>query len=445
MGRSDRMNLDRLLFRQLFWLVRLRWVAGAITVLGALVYMLWGAGSDHEVQLLVLGGVILTYNAVLAIWMKRGARSALSPQWLAVIQITADLTCLTIMVLWTGDARSPLLGAFVFHMVFASLLLPRTLAYFAAIVSVLMLAAALALTSRWPTATADRTGLVAWSLVLLLTIYLSNHITSVLFRQRRRLLRQNHRVREMTRQLERQQAVLIQHEKMAAMGQMAAGVAHEISNPLANIDSIMQLAQRRPDRLDAARVAQIREQVDRIRRIVQSMTEFAHPTETHWQPTPINDLVTEALRLLKYGRRRQKIRIEHEPSQGRCAVNVQPHAMQQVLVNLLLNAVDAVAEVSDPRVLVRCRCDRDHCMIDVIDNGKGIPPDALDRVFEPFFTTKPVGKGTGLGLSISYSLIESQGGSIDIESEPDKGTTVSVRMTRANPGPCGVSSSSESL
>ena len=431
MGPTDQIYLDRLLQRELRWMVRLRWIAGVVTVVAALADLMW-LGRYSSRPLLWVGVVILGYNAMLEIWLRANRWGQVPPRSMAAMQILADLTCLTAMILWSGGARSPLLGVFVFHMVFASLLLPRAMAYATAMVSISMVSLTLAICGHWPQGHSERIGLGVWGMVLLLTVYLSNHTTFAMHRQRRRLIRQNRRVREMSRQIKRQQTVLIQQEKMAAMGQMAAGVAHEISNPLANIDSILQLAQRRPDHIDANRIQLLRDQAERIRRIIQSMTEFAHPTETHWQDTPINDLVAQAISLLKLGGKRRKVVVSHEPSPSNCKVRLQPHAMQQVLINLLLNAADAVADVPQPSVVVRCRCDQVHCMIDVVDNGKGIPPEELDRVFEPFYTTKPVGSGTGLGLSISYSLVESQGGSIKFTSQPGEGTTVTVALKRAD-------------
>ncbi len=110
--------------------------------------------------------------------------------------------------------------------------------------------------------------------------------------------------------------------------------------------------------------------------------------------------------------------------------------MQQVLVNVLLNAIDAVSQQTDPAIQVRPHCSSEVCRVDIIDNGPGIQGEVLERIFEPFFTTKPVGKGTGRGLAISYSLMRNQGGDIRIHSTPAQGTTVQLILLRADEA-CG--------
>jgi len=433
MTRTDQSLHDRALHRQLRWLIGLRWGAGCVVLGLSLLDLLMFQWYPFAEGLVAIGGAILIYNVPLRLLIG-GRRRFTSSQLAAVawLQIGLDLLCLTAIVMWTGGPVSPLLGAFVFHMVFASMLLSRTASYSAALMAVVMVTIGMFLTDQWPDRPGARLNLLSWGLVLVLTVFLTNDITRSLRWHRQRLLRQNRRIRGMSRQLRSQQSAMVQHERMAAMGQMAAGVAHEIANPLANMDSILQLLKRNPDRLSDEKVDQLRDQIDRIRKTIRSMTDFAHPTETQWQPTPINDLVAQALEMVRFDHRQRKVDLRHEPGPGRCAVKVQPHAMQQVLINLLLNALDAVAERENAEVVVRCRCTGGQCMIDVADNGPGIDPAVRDQVFEPFFTTKPVGKGTGLGLSISYRLVENQGGRLEVASEPGEGTTITVVMQRAD-------------
>jgi two-component system NtrC family sensor kinase len=232
----------------------------------------------------------------------------------------------------------------------------------------------------------------------------------------------------LNKELKRQQEALIQHEKMAAMGQMAAGVAHEISNPLANIHGVLQLVERYPDRMTADVIDSLREQAKRIDRIIRQMAYFAHPAETCWELTPINELVEQSLGMIRFDHRIRQVELVRNLSPTAGEASLMRHALHQVLVNIIINALDAVTGRPEPRLELATRREEKWCVIEISDNGRGIKPENLERIFEPFFTTKPVGEGTGLGLSISYSLIERHGGRFEVESTVGEGTTFSIRL-----------------
>ena len=351
---------------------------------------------------------------------------------LAGMQILLDLVCLTALAMWTGGVRSPVLGFYVFHMVFASLLLRRWMAFAGSAAAAILLAAGLVISDQWPQR--DPSGqlgrplliLAGWTVTLLLTVYLANHITLSLRRHRRRLQRRNRHVRALVKRLRQQQQAMVQHEKVVALGHMAAGVAHEIANPLASIDSVLQLMARNPQRLNEANLDKISQPVDRIKQTIQQLSNYAHPTDYQWQTARIDDVVEQSLQMLRFDRRHRAIQIERHFDAGDCAPRVQPHAMQQVLINLLRNAVDAVADVPEPRLVVSTRRGDGECRVSIRDNGPGIATDNLDQIFDPFFTTKPVGEGTGLGLAISESLLRNQGGRIEVASEPGQGATFNI-------------------
>jgi C4-dicarboxylate-specific signal transduction histidine kinase len=232
----------------------------------------------------------------------------------------------------------------------------------------------------------------------------------------------------MSRRLKAQQDAMIQHEKMVALGQMAAGVAHEITNPLASMDSLLELMQRHPERDVPDRVATLREQARRIKQIMQQMTTFAHPSQGRSRTVGVNDVVEAALEMVRFDQRIRPVEIERRFSPQANDVQVESHAMEQVVINLVLNALDAMDGSRGPRLILRTARDADGGLIEVSDNGHGIAPQHLSRLFEPFFTTKPVGKGTGLGLAISYSLVRRLGGRIEVTSEIGKGATFTVRV-----------------
>jgi signal transduction histidine kinase len=416
------------LLTPLRWIIRLRWLAAASVIAGTLINQQWLHWFGHSGAMLAVGGVIAVCNGVHWIVL-RSLTNRLSRRLLldlSLVAILLDLACLTLLTLWSGGALSPLLGFFVFHMVVASLLLPRMAAYGGAGVSVVMVTGGLWLTDQLPDRLETQLLLGGWIITLVLTVYLASRIMHSLRRQSRRLAAQNRRIRAMTSRLRQQHATMIQHEKMVALGQMAAGIAHEITNPLASMDGLLQLLERHPGRDRSDAIGTLRQQVNRIGRIIRQMTLFTHPSQGEWQTVELSDVAERALEMVQLDRRLADIPIDRHYAPQGCRVWAQPLAMQQVLVNLLINALDAMESQKSPRLEISTTHGEDYSAIEVRDNGHGIQKADLDRVFEPFFTTKPVGKGTGLGLSISYNLIREHGGRIEVVSEPGKGTTFTV-------------------
>jgi signal transduction histidine kinase len=419
------------LFEQLAWLIRLRWVAGAAVIGLSFIDWQWLGWYDDTPQMMGVGGVVLIYNALLAGSMRRlRDKQAKSPPLLASAwwQILLDLGGLTLLLTWTGGIGSPLAAFFVFHMVFASLLLPRVMAYSGALVAVTMVVGGVWLTEQWPATLNERLILVGWILTLLFTVHLTNNITRNLRAQRRRLIRQNRRIRAMTRRLRKQQRMMIQNEKMSAMGQMAAGIAHEIANPLASMDSVLQLMQRNPDRPRPDSVVTLRTQVERIRNTIQQMSSFAHPDGGDWQTIGADVLIEQAIDLVRFDHRIRNVEIVRQFGDDPPMVRVSLQSIQQVLINLLLNAMDAMNGRPQPRIVLGVERDGPWVVLWIEDNGHGIKPSHVARLFEPFFTTKPVGKGTGLGLSISYTLVRNHDGEITVSSTPDKGTRFDIHL-----------------
>ena len=437
MTRWRRVQQPLVLMEQLGWFIRLRWGAGGAVIAAALLdgayldwYGRWGG-------MLTIGLCVLAYNLLFLLVTPRHENEAGQRRLfvLAYLQVGMDLLCLTLLTLWTGGASSPLLGFYVFHMVFASLLLTDRIAYAIAAAAAGALAGGLVLTAQFPRQPTGQAILAGWGVMLLATVYLTNHITRGLHRHRRRIERQRDRIRIMGDRIRRQQQAMVQQEKVAAIGQLAAGVAHEISNPLACIDSMLQLLQRRGGPLSEEAFVNMREQVARITQTVQQLIHFAHPSQGEQQTVPANQVVQRAFQIIRFDPRLRKIELVLSPADEALTVQVQPRAMEQVLINLILNALDAMAQTPNPRLEVRTQRAGERCIIDVIDNGHGVRPEHLGRLFEPFFTTKPVGKGTGLGLAISYSIIQSMRGNVSVESEVGKGTrfTVSLPAVRDEP------------
>jgi PAS domain S-box-containing protein len=219
---------------------------------------------------------------------------------------------------------------------------------------------------------------------------------------------------------------LFRATKHASVGRLAAGVAHEIGNPLASISSLVQEMQ--TDDVSPfvkGSLGTINEQVHRIARIVRNLGDFARLYPRQKVPTSLKDILENTLNLVRYDRHFKKIEI-HTEVMDTPPLKIDPDQIQQVFLNLILNARDAMPEGGTLDIAIRQS--NGHVEMLFSDTGRGIAPEVRDKVFDPFFSTKGPTKGTGLGLSISYSIIKDHGGTIEVDSAKNRGTRFTIRI-----------------
>jgi two-component system NtrC family sensor kinase len=226
---------------------------------------------------------------------------------------------------------------------------------------------------------------------------------------------------------------LLQSEKQAGIGRLAAGVAHEINNPLTGVLTFTHMLLRRTDINDEIRsdLQTIARETDRVRTIVKGLLDFSRQTALEKEPTDINKLVKTTIGLVENQALIKGITLHYKPKEGLPVRRVDRNQLQSVILNMIINAFDAtepggkVIVSTDLTVSGRTRGQKG-IEIAIADTGSGIPSDHLDKLFDPFFTTKEVGQGTGLGLSVSYGIIERHGGTIRVQSEVGKGSTFTI-------------------
>ena len=281
----------------------------------------------------------------------------------------------------------------------------------------------------------------------------------------RKLYQQNCRLEESYDQLRQQQDVLVQSEKLATLGTLTAGVAHEINNPLAYVISNVaaaqeyiesydrliafiqthEIAQLMPEALQQQWaellvesdlefmqqdypdvMADTREGLDRVRDIVHSLRSFSRVQDAERQPADLVDALKSTLRLL-HNEVKHRVNLELELTPlplVRCNLN----ELNQVFTNLIINAVHAMKEATRPELRISSHVEEGWAVLRVEDNGCGMADDVVKEIFTPFYTTKPVGEGTGLGLSITWGIIQDHDGEISVDSEPGKGTRFTIRL-----------------
>lgn len=227
---------------------------------------------------------------------------------------------------------------------------------------------------------------------------------------------------------------MIEAGKLASVGELAAGIAHEINNPVAIMveeagwieDLLEEEEFAESENLAEFRRAlqQIRTQGRRCKEITHKLLSFARKTDTTIKDVQVNDLIREIVELSSQMARYNKVHIATELDPHLPYVSLSPSEMQQVMLNLINNAIDAMDNSGGTIHIATklSRLEKDHIVIIVEDDGPGIPESNLSRIFDPFFTTKPVGKGTGLGLSICYGIVQKMGGKIDVNSKIGEGT-----------------------
>ncbi|MFA6504944.1 MAG: ATP-binding protein [Treponemataceae bacterium] len=268
--------------------------------------------------------------------------------------------------------------------------------------------------------------------------------------------------RKLIMKLEETQTQLFQAEKLASIGQLAAGVAHEINNPISFMNSNLgtmgnyfdrllrlidayeeavqfngdpQLLKRIDEIKKSINIKRIRDDIDnlvkesidgteRVRRIVKALRDFSHVGEVEWQPTDLHDGLNSTLDLV-WSEIQSKAEVIKEFGSVPF-VECIPSQINQVFMNLILNAAQFIPEHGT--IILRTGTEDEDAWISVSDTGVGIPLENLSKIFDPFFTTKPLGQGTGLGLAIAYGIIKTHNGSIKVDSESGQGTTFTIRL-----------------
>jgi two-component system NtrC family sensor kinase len=231
--------------------------------------------------------------------------------------------------------------------------------------------------------------------------------------------------------LQKNQELYIQSKKLASLGTLIAGVAHEVGNPLNNISMTAQAYTelydhlRKEDRIGY--MEKVLQETERIRVIVQDLLDFSKPKKADFREADVNSVVRKTLKLVHNMLHVSAIETKLDLQDGLPHVFIDENKIQEVLINLIANAIQAMSPGGELSVATHLGEDKEYVVIEVSDTGKGIPPDFLPSIFDPFFSTKGI-EGAGLGLSLSYSIIKNHKGNLKVRSEVGVGTTFSIEL-----------------
>jgi signal transduction histidine kinase len=414
------------------WLVSLRWLACA-----AVFATTWVTSSALSIvsdprPLYLIGLAMIGYNLLFYVAQRQISAGAGNVDRNIFLQVLFDLIALTLLLYYAGLPRNPFLFYFVFHMIIAGMYLRGSAPYVIAALATAMIGGVmLALYLQWipshplhfptdprnlpPPDGIDMLGVfVAFASALWVAVYFTTSIR---------------------RYVDRAHAEIRQKEKMLGIGQLVAGIAHQIANPLDGVQNCLRrIGERVKDDPHLTEYVQLMaEALDRIERTAKRVQAFARPRGITLQSTDVNQAIEGTLEVLGMSHGRN-VRIEKEfgsvaPVQG------DPYTLQEVLFNLCTNALNAMPDGG--RLTLRSYAlgskDEDQMgsvAIDVSDTGVGIPRVNLERIFEPFFTTRADSGGTGLGLGLCRMLISEMGGRIEVRSALGQGTTFTVVLNR---------------
>ncbi len=235
------------------------------------------------------------------------------------------------------------------------------------------------------------------------------------------------------RALKDTQAALIQSEKLAAFGQLGAGIAHEVKNPLAGILGLTQLSLRKAEKDTPVHenLTIIEKEATRCATIIQNLLKFARQEKVAFESVDLNQVANDAMAIVEHQLEMNKVKIQREFAPDLPVIPGNSNQIQQVLINLMINAQQAMEGNPGEVTVTTASSNSSHVQVQVRDNGPGIPEDLQAKIFEPFFTTKEVGKGTGLGLSVSYGIITEHKGDIQVESSSETGTIFKITLPAA--------------
>jgi len=415
------------------WMVKLRWVACALVFLVVGVAWLYLDMVANPWPLLAIGGTMILYNLLFRLGQRNWAVAQRAVERNIFFQIVFDLVALTLLLYFADLPRNPFLMFFVFHMIIAGMYLHNWVPYLVAamaatMVGSLMLGEYLGVIPSFPLRyPSDPPGVrpldsvymiglfIAFASALTITVYFTTSIH---------------------RYVDRAHAEIRQKEKMLGIGQLVAGIAHQIANPLDGVQNCLRLIGERvrTDPHLTEYVQMMAEALERIERTAKRVQAFARPKGITLQRTDVNRAVEGTLQLAgtSHG---PNIRIETNLGDVP-AVWGDPYTLQEVLFNLCANALAAMPD-GGTLTLATYRMGRkdedrmDSVAIDVTDTGEGIPRERLEKIFEPFYTTRTESGGTGLGLGLCRMLVSEMGGRFEVRSALGKGTTFTVVLRPA--------------
>ncbi|MEW5910683.1 MAG: ATP-binding protein, partial [Thermodesulfobacteriota bacterium] len=231
-------------------------------------------------------------------------------------------------------------------------------------------------------------------------------------------------------QRKRMERQLLQTDKLASLGQLSAGVAHEINNPLGLILGYTRLILKGIDTQTelATDLKTIEKHAVNCKRIVEDLLKFSRSTDTSKSASDLNELLNDVISVVESSFRLEDVQIIRNFSNALPLLILDPNKMKQVFMNLIMNARQAIHDNGILTVSTGIVSDPEKVLISFSDNGSGISPDIIHRIFDPFFTTKPTGMGTGLGLSVSYGIIKDHDGDIQVESIKGQGSTFRIYL-----------------
>jgi two-component system, NtrC family, sensor kinase len=404
--------------------VRIRWFG--VCVGFALVNFANGdsaAGASRNVPVLnAILGLAVLYVCIDSLWSFRG-KVFLSDWPIAVSFLEAIF--IGLLCYFDGGQASAFRFYYILSVVVCAIRYSPAITYItflfhALSYSTLLLSAPSSTTYEWMVMVVS-IGWVTWA---------STKMAHLIQIARERLTQANeqleHRIAERTQELRESQAMLVQHEKQAAFGLLAAGIAHEVGNPLAAISSLVQILKRKANDEDThERYEMIGDQLRRIQRTLRELVDFSRPTTTQAALSDIHEIVESALNIAKYYKRRKGKRIVTRYAAQLPPMRLVRDQLIQVFLNLILNAMDATPEGGT--IEISTSLENGWVRISIRDDGHGIQESDRDQLFDPYFTTKET--GTGLGLFVCRYILESSQGQIELTTTGPAGTTFSVLVS----------------
>jgi signal transduction histidine kinase len=425
------------------WLIRLRMVAIVGVIVTTYVTVRFLKLSVFAPGLYAVTVFLFLYNLLFAFLLAR-SQAIRFTRLIANTQIFLDFLSLTVLLHFSGGIGNPFLFYYVFHTIVSAILLTRWEAAIQTLVAIGMFTTLVLLehfgaVRHWHLEIiplhCDEMPIyiVSFLFVLVCTLLLALYMTISISEHSRRKNIEISAIREqLTRhELPRREEEILREEKLASLGKMAAGIAHEINNPLTivltNVDlAIDDLEPGHPVR-DALEI--VKEEVIRCREIIGKLMTFSRGEDEGRKLCDAGQVLRDSIALIQNYASLHRIRIDTHIPSGQILCRINQNQIKQVLVNIMMNGIQAMPTGGPLRIDLS---EREGQLVEfaVADSGCGIPRSLLTRIFDPFFTTKKMGEGTGLGLAISHRLVEIHHGVIDIESLEGKGTCVTVRLPK---------------